>query len=382
MAWYNSSARDAFERFSRAFIVGGTNRERKRGESYSYTDVWNMYGDALQADAERAYNWRLTQEQWQHEEDMYNKYQSPAAMMQQYREAGLNPALMYTGGQATTPPSVSGASGSSNAPTAGSAADAGGMNNPLEVMMGIVQMLMQGAQVGSGINAQTAKASSDRADANLKQAQEDNVRQNTLKQQEETIALRISNRYLEAEKRMGLDKMFVQISNGLKDLKVKDNQILVGDSVIQLNVSKGQEAQASAILHEAQARFMDMSTKEKEQLLPLVKAVKASEMVLNLVKTDTERSVAIENYSQACRNFGEALKLQKYLDNGGVEADIARTTAETGLAGAQTKLVAEETKTEKATRVREYVQAGTMVVDTQLKGIGAFASVLDALIPF
>ena len=341
-----------------------------------------MYGDALQADAERAYNWRLTQEQWQHEEDMYNKYQSPAAMMQQYREAGLNPALMYTGGQATTPPSVSGASGSSNAPTAGSAADAGGMNNPLEVMMGIVQMLMQGAQVGSGINAQTAKASSDRADANLKQAQEDNVRQNTLKQQEETIALRISNRYLEAEKRMGLDKMFVQISNGLKDLKVKDNQILVGDSVIQLNVSKGQEAQASAILHEAQARFMDMSTKEKEQLLPLVKAVKASEMVLNLVKTDTERSVAIENYSQACRNFGEALKLQKYLDNGGVEADIARTTAETGLAGAQTKLVAEETKTEKATRVREYVQAGTMVVDTQLKGIGAFASVLDALIPF
>ena len=339
-----------------------------------------MYYDSLQADAERQYNWQVTQQTWAHEEEMYNKYQSPQAMMQQYREAGLNPALMYGGGQATTPPSVSAGSGSSNAPTS----DAGGNRGmrPMDVMMSILGLVMQGAQVGSGINAQTAKASSDRADANLKQAQEDNVRQNTLKQQEETIALRISNRYLEAEKRMGLDKMFVEISNGLKDLKVKDNQILVGDSVIQLNVSKGQEAQASAILHEAQARFMDMSTKEKEQLLPLVKAVKASEMVLNLVKNDTERSVAIANYSQACRNFGEALKLQKYLDNGGVEADIARTTAETGLAGAQTKLVAEKTKTEKATRVREYVQAGTMVVDTQLKGIGAFASVLDALIPF
>lgn len=31
--------------------------------------------------------------QW--EEDMYNKYNSPAAMVRQYEEAGLNPALMY-----------------------------------------------------------------------------------------------------------------------------------------------------------------------------------------------------------------------------------------------------------------------------------------------
>lgn len=31
--------------------------------------------------------------QW--EEDMYNKYNSPSAMVRQYEEAGLNPALMY-----------------------------------------------------------------------------------------------------------------------------------------------------------------------------------------------------------------------------------------------------------------------------------------------
>ena len=33
----------------------------------------------------------------QFQEDMYVKYQSPQAMMRQYADAGLNPALMYGG---------------------------------------------------------------------------------------------------------------------------------------------------------------------------------------------------------------------------------------------------------------------------------------------
>lgn len=41
---------------------------------------------------ERAYN-----------EDMYNKYQSPAAMVDQYKDAGLNPSLMYGGMSVNSP---------------------------------------------------------------------------------------------------------------------------------------------------------------------------------------------------------------------------------------------------------------------------------------
>lgn len=56
--------------------------------------------------------------QWQ--EDFYNQYQSPEAMMRQYQAAGLNPALMYGGaGSPSSPPSTgipSGSGGSSVSP--------------------------------------------------------------------------------------------------------------------------------------------------------------------------------------------------------------------------------------------------------------------------
>lgn len=39
----------------------------------------------------------LTADERAYNEEMYNKYQSPEAMLEQYKEAGLNPSLMYGG---------------------------------------------------------------------------------------------------------------------------------------------------------------------------------------------------------------------------------------------------------------------------------------------
>lgn len=40
---------------------------------------------------------QLTREERQWQEDMYNKYNSPSALVRQYKEAGINPALMFGG---------------------------------------------------------------------------------------------------------------------------------------------------------------------------------------------------------------------------------------------------------------------------------------------
>lgn len=48
--------------------------------------------------ATRNFNHREAELARQWQEDFYNKYQSPSAMVQQYRDAGLNPALMYQNG--------------------------------------------------------------------------------------------------------------------------------------------------------------------------------------------------------------------------------------------------------------------------------------------
>lgn len=84
--------------------------------------------------------------QWQHEEDMYNEYQSPAALMSQYQDAGLNPALMY--GQSTTPSPVD--TGGTDPEV--SSGQGGTSFEPMEIVQSVLGMLSNSAQVGAGIS--------------------------------------------------------------------------------------------------------------------------------------------------------------------------------------------------------------------------------------
>lgn len=68
---------------------------------------------------------------WQ--EDFYNKYSSPSAMVQQFKDAGLNPALMYGRGASVVGGVPSGAS-----PTGGSQ-----MQSDLSGLMNIVPSIIQ-----------------------------------------------------------------------------------------------------------------------------------------------------------------------------------------------------------------------------------------------
>lgn len=88
----------------------------------------------------------------QFQEDFYLKYQSPAAMMSQYKDAGLNPVL--AAGHATnTPPSVSSASAGSSP---GGAAASSGMNGvgPMDLIGSIASIMKLKAEINN-INADT-----------------------------------------------------------------------------------------------------------------------------------------------------------------------------------------------------------------------------------
>lgn len=69
---------------------------------------------------------------WQ--EDMYNKYSSPSAMVQQYIDAGLNPALMYGKGQSI------GQSFGASSPSGAQATLSNPADNLLAKMQSIVQL--------------------------------------------------------------------------------------------------------------------------------------------------------------------------------------------------------------------------------------------------
>lgn len=68
--------------------------------------VWNDITGQSQIDKQFEQNKELAQFQTDMQEELYNKYSSPEAMMKQYAAAGLNPNLMYSGagsGQGNVP---------------------------------------------------------------------------------------------------------------------------------------------------------------------------------------------------------------------------------------------------------------------------------------
>lgn len=105
------------------------------------------------AEAEKARQWQ---------EDYYQQYQSPSAMMRQYEQAGLNPALMYGGaGSPSTAPSTSVPSGSSAS-----------VGMPEDGVSSLLSTIMQAVLAKSEINlnnanARNANSSADEHDVNV-----------------------------------------------------------------------------------------------------------------------------------------------------------------------------------------------------------------------
>lgn len=58
-------------------------------------DAWRDYTGQTAIDMQNEANLNMAKYQTQMEEELYNKYRSPAALMRQYAAAGLNPNLIY-----------------------------------------------------------------------------------------------------------------------------------------------------------------------------------------------------------------------------------------------------------------------------------------------
>lgn len=114
-----------------------------------------MNFNAQQAELDRQFQSAEAEKARQWQEDYYQQYQSPSALMSQYRDAGLNPALMYgQSGTSSAPPSTSVPSGAS--------ASAG---MPEDSVSSLLSMIMQAVVAKSQINKNNADAAAANANA-------------------------------------------------------------------------------------------------------------------------------------------------------------------------------------------------------------------------
>lgn len=171
--------------------------------------------------------------QW--EEDMYNKYNSPSAMVRQYEEAGLNPALMYGNAPIAAPTDTSAAE--TMPPNTGT----------LTEMLGQMLQLQLFGEEYEGKKLENENKRLENEGKRIENA----FKPSLLSQQLEKGSAEISNI------RAGIEKMLHEIYN-------IDQQSLSEEYRRDLMTAQKQLAIAQSILAGKQGEYVDAQTFEQE----------------------------------------------------------------------------------------------------------------------
>lgn len=295
------------------------------GLQFSPTDFYNMQYEL---------NKISQQQQWQ--EDMYNRYQSLPAQVQQMQLAGLNPALMYGSGASVGSVSSGGAVGGS--PARG--------NSPMkssetmqQVMSSIMSLLTGGAQVARGISDvrqqqfENVNISEDtnlkRAEAGKVFAEEQKVKTQTdllgIEKQLKSIDLEFSRAFKEIQLdsyRADLDKIKADTLKTFSDISVNDSTISVNGHRIDLMASEMDRNNAEAYLTNMRSMTEKLTQEQLRIMLQYTRDFAEADLKVKTA-TSAQLSAQAENQMQQARlSMLEYVKTESLMDAGWVDEVI------------------------------------------------------------
>lgn len=284
-----------------------------------------------------AFNASEAQKARDFEIQMYEQYESPKAMMEQYRQAGLNPALMYEG---YTPASVSSnATASSVAPTS----ETNILTDGIQAILGMVsakqQIDLQKAQIRS-INADTEGKTIDNANKQRMYDIEYNLKDVDIQKAQSEIKKNAAE----------VDKITQDIQESISRVNLNNKQIEVGDSTIELQGSQKELNETKAIVEKLNADTI-------AAMLPYVQ--KVQEANLRLSEANTQKAWAEADRELA---LAENLMLKSMAENKLIDA------------GYYEEMALKQRRERKATTANATVGNICKVVDSAAK-------VIDSLIP-
>lgn len=239
--------------------------------------------DFASKEAELAYD-RQTQ--------FYDKYQSIGAQIRQYKENGLNPALLAGGVSVGSTPSSPAAS--SSVPSSSAAASSSPSSNPMALVSFIMQL--------AGIKSQIDKTKAETANIKKETSWIDDINTTNVDNLRSMILERQSN----IEKNSAeVDQISQSIAESIKRCSVMDSQIRVNDSVVDVNLSQSQ-------LNEVKSHVENLNSQSIQKMLPYIEARQEAEIALTNAKTTESKFMAEQLMYEA------NLKMLKGL----VEADL------------------------------------------------------------
>ena len=277
---------------------------------------------------------------WQ--EDMYERYQSLPGQVQQMREAGLNPALMYGSGASTPAAVQSGqtpSAASTPTPSAGNAAKQSGASMASQIFGMLSSLLGTGTQLGQGISSMVRNQHQnvkDDAQAGLYREQENTERDKQYQLAADALLKRSQARLneIDATYRDSLNKWQVETQRQQYIKTYQETQkilsdIDVNDSVIKINGKQYEilDKNLSIQEQELQLKTIQVAMKNREALmqpdmLELQKQYLEAQVLTEEARTDTEKAYAEEARANAANALWDAMTKKKIIDSGYYEQQV------------------------------------------------------------
>ena len=288
-------------------------------------------GSSLSANqqAEAAINWQSSERDRQWQEEMYNKYESPSAQVQQYKDAGLNVGMMYGGAGGSSSGVQS--SGPAEGVTPGGDTSNTALND-LIAMLGAFSGLASDA---AGVSIQDKNADTNRinatSDAALKSEQQKTEQAKQAYYKSQTTAQdnansvfaermsweRVNQTLRELQAEAGMRATYQQI----KESEQRVTSMRNNDKLQQMRY----DADYSKIKAEISKIYSDISVNDQEIEESAARTANTNQATDNLKMTyqtlaeDLKSKGYTNNLNDLCREYGVtdpavALFVDSYLD--------------------------------------------------------------------
>lgn len=285
-----------------------------------FSNLFTKWSGSGMTDAEREaadYNTQVGRENMELEKqmqlDIFNQTQSYEAQVRQMQAAGINPAVMFSGGASQSVPS-----GPSAQPGTASASPSGEFPD----ILGLVKTIMGASQLKSENKLRASQADKNIADAELSKA-------DAKKRGVETGILEIDRAWSETRNWLYTKEGLSRIDKNLSDIKVNDGRIELMGSEVKLNLADVRLKDSQKLVNEVDAILKGLDAQKARALLPYAVEYMRADILLKNATSESQLASAQSLHANALVNMAEALIKKGLIHGGYVEKFLTNLDADT-----------------------------------------------------
>lgn len=323
------------------------------GEVPGGVDLFNTAYDEYSRQQSQQFQMDMYREDRAWQEDMYERYQSIGGQIDQMRQNGINPAMMYANGAVNAPAVSSGQMPSAPSGAGAMAGSAIRNQTALDKASGIFQMIASFLGAGSGIGQSISEIvrnrhMNDKDDSqaalfeeqtNTEKDKQYNLAMDSLLKESQASLNNIDATYRDTLNRLEVEKSRLQITKTWSEYQKVLSDIDVNKSVIELNGKKLELLDKDLDIKEQELALAQikvvMANREammQPEMLQLQKNYLQAQVLLTNAKTDSEKAAAEQARANAANALWDAMTKKKLIDVGYYEQQVKNMKTQNGVA--------------------------------------------------